>query len=91
MTEVEIDELRRSVFAELTKGTLPTKYREDLKVLVGRLDRLADYVKDAARSVKILMEVDSVVPREFLDIFVRMTKTLGECTIFLSSSIEIWG
>lgn len=89
--EVEIDELRRSIFAELTKGTLPPKYREDLKSIVERLDSLADYVKDAARSVKILMETDSVVPREFLDIFVRMVKDLVECTGFLSTSIEMLG
>jgi len=75
----------------LTKGTLPPKYREDLKALVERLDRLADYVKDAARSVKILIGTDSVIPREFLDIFVRMVKNLVECTGFLSTSIEMLG
>lgn len=91
ITEVEIDELRRSVFAELSKGTLPMKYREDLKALIGRLDRLADHVKDAARSLKILLEVDSVVPRECLDIFLRMAKNLVECTVFLNRSIEMLG
>jgi len=89
--EVEVDELRRSVFAELTKGTLPIKYREDLKALVGRLDRLADYVKDAARSVKILIETDSVIYPEFLNIFVRMANTLVKCTVLLSKSIEMLG
>jgi len=91
VTEVEIDELRRAVFAELTKGTLPSKYREDLKALVGRLDRLADHIKDAARSIKILLDAKSIIPQEFLDILVRMVKTLVECTIFLSKSIETLG
>lgn len=89
--EVEVDELRRSVFAELTKGTLPIKYREDLKSLVGRLDRLADYIKDAARSVKILIETDSVIYPEFLNIFIRMANMLVECTVLLSKSIEMLG
>jgi predicted phosphate transport protein (TIGR00153 family) len=89
--EVEIDQLRRAIFAELTKGTLPTKYREDLKALVGRLDRLADHVKDAARSINILMQAESVVPQEFIDIFSRMTTNLVECTAFLRTSIEALG
>jgi len=67
------------------------KYREDLKSLVQRLDRLADHVKDAARSVKILLETESAIPQEFLVIFVRMVKTLVECTGFLSKSIEVLG
>ena len=91
MNEVEIDELRRSVFAELTKGTLPTKYREDLMAIVGRLDKLADNVKDAARSVRILTKVNSAVPQVILDIFVGMVKELVECTRFLSTSIEMLG
>jgi predicted phosphate transport protein (TIGR00153 family) len=89
--EVEIDQLRRAIFAELTKGTLPTKYREDLKALVGRLDLLADHVKDAARSINILMQAESVVPQEFIDIFSRMTTNLVECTAFLRTSIEALG
>jgi predicted phosphate transport protein (TIGR00153 family) len=91
ITEKEIDDLRGAIFGELTKGTLPIKYREDLKSLVQRLDRLADHVKDAARSIKILVETESAIPQEFLDIFVRMIKTLVECTGFLSKSIEVLG
>lgn len=91
VAEVEIDELRRSVFTELTKGTLPIKYREDLKGLVGRLDRLADYVKDAARSVKILVEVNFVVPKEFYNLFLRMAKYLVDSITILSKSIEMLG
>lgn len=91
LTEVEIDNLRRSVFAELTKGTLPIKYREDLKSLISRLDRLADFVKDAARSIKIIIEADCEIPHEFLDIFHRMAKTLVVCTSFVRKSIETLG
>jgi predicted phosphate transport protein (TIGR00153 family) len=89
--EAEIDQLRRAIFIELTKGTLPPKYREDLKALVSRLDRLADHVKDAARSIKILIQAESVVPQEFINIFSRMTKDLVECTLFLRTSIEALG
>jgi predicted phosphate transport protein (TIGR00153 family) len=90
-SEIEIDKLRRAVFIELTKGSLPPKYREDLKALIGRLDRLADYVKDAARSVKILVQSKSNVPKEFLVIFGRMASNLAQCTKYLQDSIEALG
>ncbi len=89
--EMEIDQLRRAIFIELTKGTLPSKYREDLKALVSRLDQLADHVKDAARSIKILIQAKSVVPQEFINIFSRMTTNLVECTALLRTSIEALG
>jgi uncharacterized protein Yka (UPF0111/DUF47 family) len=44
--EVEIDNLRRLVLAELTKGELSPKYRADLKALVEHLDTMADRIKD---------------------------------------------
>lgn len=91
ISEIEIDKLRRAVFIELTKGSLPPKYREDLKALIGRLDRLADYVKDAARSVKILVQSKSSVPKDFLVIFGRMANNLAQCTKYLQDSIEALG
>ena len=91
LEEVEIDELRRAIFTELAKGDLPLEYREDLKSLVGRLDRMADYVKDAARNVNVLMEVDAVIPREIIDTTIGMAKHLVECTVLLSTSIEMLG
>lgn len=89
--EVEIDELRRAVFEELTMGELPTKYREDLKSLVGRLDRMADHVKDSARNIKILIEADAIIPKEILDLNLKIAKTLVEGTSYLHKSIEALG
>lgn len=89
--EVEIDELRRAVYEELTKGELPTKYREDLKSLVERLDRMADFVKDSARGIKILIEAETTVPKEIMDLNLRIAKNLVECTRYLNMSIETLG
>lgn len=89
--EAEIDELRRAVFTELAKGDLPSEYREDLKSLVGRLDRMADYVKDAARNVNVLMDAGAVIPREIANTTISMAKNLVECTVLLSTSIEMLG
>lgn len=85
--EKEVDELRKEVFKELSKGAaLFTEHREDLMHLVKRLDTLADYVKDAARCVKILS--DYQIPEELCQKAVHTTSTLVECATALRSSIE---
>jgi predicted phosphate transport protein (TIGR00153 family) len=85
--EVEIDDLRRAVLTELTKGELSGKYREDLKGLVEHLDKLADHVKDSARSVKVLM--GSKIPSEMLDVYVSIAKDLRESATTLRECIEM--
>lgn len=85
--EKEVDILRKEIFRELSKGTaLFTEHREDLMHLVKRLDTLADYVKDAARCLKILM--DSQIPKEICKNAVHTTKTLVDCATALRLSIE---
>lgn len=85
--EKEVDILRKEVFKELSKGAaLFTEHREDLMHLVKRLDTLADYVKDAARCIKIL--ADSQIPEELWENAVHTTSTLVECATALRSSIE---
>ena len=82
--EEKIDELRRTIFEELAKQDLPSKYREDLKELVRYLDHLADQVKDSARSLKVLGW--PVFPKVFSDQYLKISenlvlgvKVLGEC------------
>lgn len=85
--EKEVDLLRTEVFKELSKSTaLFTEHREDLLHLVKRLDTLADYVKDAARCVKILAETK--IPEELWNQAVHTTGTLVECATALRASIE---
>ena len=85
--EKDVDTLRTDVFKELSKGTaLFTEHREDLMHLVKRLDTLADYVKDAARCVKIL--ADTEIPTELWTQAVHTTGTLVECATALRASIE---
>jgi predicted phosphate transport protein (TIGR00153 family) len=85
--EEEVDSLRREIFKELSKGTaLLAEYREDLLHFVKRLDTLADYVKDAARCVKMLG--DSPIPKELLKNMVRITSSLVECASALRGSVE---
>ena len=86
-TEEEVDELRKEVFKELSKGAaLFADYREDILHLVKRLDTLADDVKDAARCTEMLKDYEQ--PHEVAQNLVHMTSTLVECASALRTSIE---
>jgi predicted phosphate transport protein (TIGR00153 family) len=87
--EHEIDELRRIVFEELTRGSLRSKDREDIMHLIKRLDQMADHVKDASRAVVILL--DTSVPKEMWDQLAQTAKDLVECANTLRKAIEFLG
>jgi len=83
--EEEIDNLRRTVFEELTKGALPPQDREDTMHLVKRLDVMADHVKDSARSILVLMDAD--VPDELWKAFSEMSSGVVRCAAVLRESL----
>lgn len=87
--ETEIDDLRRTVFEELTRGSLPPKDREDIMHLVKRLDVMADHVKDSGRSLLLLAEV--TMPKDVWDQLVAIAKDLVEESTALRRSIEKLG
>jgi len=87
--EKEVDKLRRNIYKELATSSLPWRYREDLLLLVRRLDQLADWVKDSARSIVVLQEAE--IPEELVDSYKKMGSLLRECTVLLSGSIEMMG
>jgi predicted phosphate transport protein (TIGR00153 family) len=87
--EHEIDELRRIVFEELTRGSLRSKDREDIMHLVKRLDQMADHVKDASRAVVVLLEAE--VPKEMWKQFAETAKDLVVCATTLRKAIENLG
>jgi len=89
IVEHEIDELRRVVFEELTRGSLDSKDREDIMHLVKRLDQMADHVKDGSRAVIVLLEAE--VPKEMWEQFARTAKDLVVCAKTLRKAIEYLG
>lgn len=89
LIEHEIDELRRIVFEELTRGSLPPKDREDIMHLVKRLDQMADHVKDASRAVVLLLEAKVV--KEMWKQFAETAKDLVACATTLRNAIEKLG
>jgi len=89
VVETEIDDLRRAVFEELTRGSLPPKDREDIMHLVKRLDVMADHVKDSGRSLLLLSEAS--MPKDVWNELVEITKDLVEESATLRRSIEKLG
>jgi predicted phosphate transport protein (TIGR00153 family) len=89
VVEREIDDLRRTVFEELTRGSLPSKDREDIMHLVKRLDVMADFVKDSARTLLILTKTQ--IPNEIWKLYVDVAQDLVECASTLRKSIEKLG
>jgi len=87
--EHEIDELRRTVFEELTRGSLESKDREDIMHLVKRLDQMADHVKDASRAVIVLLEAE--VPKGMWEQFALTANDLVDCAKTLRKAIENLG
>jgi len=87
--EHEIDELRRIVMEELTRGNLQSKDREDIMHLVKRLDQMADHVKDASRAVILLLEAE--VPKAMWEQFAETAKDLVACAKTLLKAIENLG
>lgn len=84
--EAEADGIREDVAAELTKGELPAKDREDLMHLINRLDDVADWAKDASRNLTMLLEVR--VTKDIWQNIVEMSHNLVECVWVLRRSIE---
>jgi predicted phosphate transport protein (TIGR00153 family) len=87
--EHEIDELRRTIFEELTQDTMPPQDREDIMHLVKRLDEMADHVKDAARALDLVVRTE--IPKVFWDPLVDMATKLVEVTQTLGRAIEALG
>jgi hypothetical protein len=87
--ETEIDDLRRTIFEELTRGSLPPKDREDIMHLVRNLDVMADHVKDAGRNVRVLTAAN--VPKDIWNELVQMGKNLVDCSSYLRRSLERLG
>lgn len=83
--ESEADRIRREIAEELTKGELPSKDREDLMHLVRRMDAIADWARDASRSLKILLDVK--IPDGLWSKFTTISSSLVECVWALRKSV----
>jgi predicted phosphate transport protein (TIGR00153 family) len=86
--EEEIDNLRRTVFEELTKGS-ESRDREDIMNLVKNLDKMADHVKDSARDILVLLDED--IPVELWKAFSEMSSGIVSTAATLRESLKNLG
>jgi len=89
LIEHEIDELRRTIFEELTRGSMASKDREDIMHLVKRLDEMADHVKDGSRNANLLL--DSNIPKIFWEKLFSISNHLVNCATTLRKAVEALG
>jgi len=87
--EEEVDDLRRAVFEELTKGKLTPRDREDIMNLVKNLDKTADHIKDSARNVLVLLNID--VPKEMWEAYHDMASGIVNTAAVLRESLKSLG
>lgn len=64
--EEEADRLRRKVSSELQKGKLPPLDREDVLHVLRLHDRIADWAKEAAVNLSLLLEAEKKIPDELV-------------------------
>jgi len=86
--EKEADNLDRQISAELAKGELPPKDREDLFALVRRVDFVADWAKDAAVNLKILLERNFNIEEDVLKLALKMADLNKKCALTLRKAID---
>jgi predicted phosphate transport protein (TIGR00153 family) len=89
--ETEADFLRRKIADELAKGELPSSDREDLMRLVRTLDWVADWSKDAARILAILLPEFSKIPKEIQEISMEMSTAIRSCVSVLADTLNRLG
>jgi predicted phosphate transport protein (TIGR00153 family) len=75
----EADRARKRIEAELTKGQLPPKIREDLLHLTRRLDATMFHCKDASRDVEILTQGPVKIPDGLWSYYKKLSAKLLEC------------
>lgn len=95
LNEKAADKLEISMNEELAIGDLPSKEREDLMHLVGRMDQIADFTKDASRNIQVVIEAGIEVPEKIWKYFsvlgsnmLRGAKEVKLCLDFLGEDDE---
>jgi predicted phosphate transport protein (TIGR00153 family) len=93
--EEEADRIRISTIEELAKGELKAKEREDLLHLLRRVDIVADWAKDAAWNLEVLVEYNIKIPNEIWSMLVKIgsqlvkeTKAMRKSIVYLRTDLD---
>jgi hypothetical protein len=91
LAEEEADSLESSISADLSKGDLGAREREDLLRLVRRIDFISDWAKEAALNLQLILEAEVKVSCDLWSRYAEMTGVLVKATKALLNSIENLG
>lgn len=91
--EKAADKISEDFLQNLSKrsGAIPGKVREDLFRLVGRTDRVADWIKVAGRNLEIIVDVGINIPEQILKRYVTMATRTLEASLALQQCIKALG
>lgn len=91
LSEKAADNLEESISEELSKGDLNSRQREDLLHMVRRMDYGADWAKEAAMNLNLIVEAKVKVPRSLWIHYLDMTGMLKEAAYHLKEAVECLG
>ncbi len=91
LSEKAADNLEESISEELSKGDLSSRQREDLLHLVRRMDHGADWAKEAAMNLSLIIEAKVMVPATLWSGYREMSVTLKDLAYHLKGGVENLG
>ena len=91
LSEKAADNLEESISEELSKGDLTSRQREDLLHMVRRMDYGADWAKEAAMNLNLIIEAEVKVPTSLWVHYLDMTGMLKEAAYHLKEAVECLG
>jgi len=91
LSEKAADNLEESISEELSKGDLSSRQRGDLLHLVRRMDHGADWAKEAAMNLSLIIEANVMVPATLWSGYQEMSVKLKDLAYHLKGAVENLG
>lgn len=91
ISEKEADNLEKNISEELSKGDLDSRQREDLLHLIRRMDYTADWAKEAAMNLNLIVEAGVHVPVSLWRYYCSMSANLKKAAYHLHQAVENLG
>ena len=91
LSEKAADNLEESISEELSKGDLSSRQRGDLLHLVRRMDHGADWAKEAAMNLSLIIEAKVMVSATLWSGYREMSVTLKDLAYHLKGAVENLG
>jgi len=91
ISEKEADNLERTISEELSKGDLDSRQREDMLHLIRRMDYTADWAKEAAMNLNLIVEARVDIPVSLWRHYCNMTAGLKRAVYHLHQAVENLG